>query len=89
MLDISFDPSGERLVSVSADCTGRVYNVKEEMEELLLLGHTRPVSKVSFNSQGTKVMTSCEDCTVRLWDANNGDELQLLEGTRMFTRPRR
>lgn len=49
MLDISFNSTGTRLVTASADCTARVYNVHTGACIGILNGHEGEISKVSFN----------------------------------------
>jgi dynein assembly factor with WDR repeat domains 1 len=45
-----------------------------------LKGHSGEISKVSFNPQGTKIITAGADSTARIWNAESGEELQVLEG---------
>ena len=35
---------------------------------------------MSFNPQGTKILTAGADKTARIWNAETGEELQVLEG---------
>lgn len=63
------------MASVSADGTGRVYNVIDSTTQVVLVGHTASISKIRFNSQGTKLLTASEDSTARLWDVETGEEL--------------
>lgn len=80
MFDIAFNSTGTKLASVSADGTGRIYNVADHTTHRVLNGHAKSVSKVTFNGQGTKLLTASEDTTCRLWDVEEGTELQVLKG---------
>jgi len=75
VFDIDFNKTGTKLASVSADGTGRIYNVLDNTCCATLTGHTKSISKVRFNGQGTKVVTASEDSTCRLWDVESGKEL--------------
>ena len=44
------------------------------------IGHEGEISKVSFNPQGSKIVTSSVDRTARIWNAETGEELQVLDG---------
>ena len=80
VFDIAFNSTGTKLASVSADGTGRIYNVADHTTHRVLNGHGKSVSKVTFNGQGTKLLTASEDTTCRLWDVEEGTELQVLKG---------
>jgi len=75
VLDISFNSTGTRLVTASADLTARIYNVNTGTCMGILTGHEGEISKVSFNPQGTKIITASSDKTARIWNAENGEEL--------------
>jgi dynein assembly factor with WDR repeat domains 1 len=45
-----------------------------------LLGHEGEISKVSFNMQGNKIITASSDRTCRIWNADTGNQGQVLEG---------
>jgi dynein assembly factor with WDR repeat domains 1 len=49
VFDIAFNSTGTKLASVSADGTGRVYNVVDNSTQVVLVGHTASISKVRFN----------------------------------------
>lgn len=57
---------GTRLVTVSADGTGRVYNVHTGECISQLLGHKGEISKVQFNPSGNKIITASADSTARI-----------------------
>ncbi|TGZ65275.1 hypothetical protein CRM22_005961 [Opisthorchis felineus] len=86
VLDVTFDASGRRLVSASADSTSRVWDLRGSgpnrgyREIAHLTGHDGEVSKVCFNSRGTLVLTASADKTARLWDAETGQLKDILVG---------
>jgi len=100
VLDISFNSTGTKLVTASADSTARVYNVhngactailqgkfeKRFDDSIVCVGHDAEISKVSFNPQGSKIITASADKTARIWSAEVGDELQVLEGLFFYLR---
>ena len=49
VLDLTFNATGTRLVTASADGTGRVYNVNTGACIGILTGHEGEISKVAFN----------------------------------------
>lgn len=57
---------GTRLATVSADSTGRIYNVHTGSCIAQLLGHKGEVSKVAFNPSGNKIITASADHTARI-----------------------
>ena len=46
VLDVAFDSTGQYLVSVSADSTGRIYNANTHQLVTKLNGHEGEISKV-------------------------------------------
>ena len=96
ILDVSFNTTGSRLVTASADGNARVYNTGTGACQAILAGHEGEISKVTFNpqviqfrlctngnvliDQGSKILTASSDKSARLWDADSGDCLQILEG---------
>lgn len=57
---------GTRLVTVSADASGRLYNVHSGECIAQLLGHKGEISKVAFNPSGNKIITASADNTARI-----------------------
>lgn len=80
ILDVSFNATGSKLVTASADGTSRIYNTMTGACQAILIGHEAEISKVCFNPQGTKVLTASSDKVARLWEVETGDCLQMLEG---------
>ncbi|CAM9437177.1 unnamed protein product, partial [Discosporangium mesarthrocarpum] len=89
ILDVSFNATGSKLVTASADGTSRVFNTINGACQAILMGHDGEISKapfafhisqVCFNPQGTRILTASSDKTARLWEVEVGDCLQVLEG---------
>lgn len=72
-MDISFNSTGTRLVTASADGTARLYNVNTGECIGILEGHEGEISKVEFNPKGTKIITAGVDKTARIWSAETCD----------------
>lgn len=77
---MSFNATGSKLVTASADGTSRIYNTMTGACQAILIGHEAEISKVCFNPQGSKVLTASSDKVARLWEVETGDCLQMLEG---------
>jgi WD40 repeat protein len=78
----SFAPDGRRLVTVSEDSTGRVWDAQTGAPLCVLRGHRGPVRFAAFSSDGRYVITTSLDKTARIWDAETGREVAVLEGHR-------
>ena len=67
---LSFDPSGNVLLSTSSDGTARLWKLDAErqpIEVLVLRGHKDGVGSGVFASGGTTVVTAGDDARVRVW----------------------
>ena len=62
VLDVSFDYTGQYLLTASADSTARVYNATTHQMLSTLEGHEGEISKVSFNRHAEYIakFRSCE-----------------------------
>ena len=63
ILDVSFNTTGSRLVTASADGNSRVFNTMTGACTSILSGHEGEVSKVTFNPQGSRILTASSDKT--------------------------
>lgn len=63
ILDVTFNSTGSRVLTGSADCQGRIYNTMSGDCQAVLIGHDGEISKVSFNPQGTRALTASSDKT--------------------------
>ena len=80
ILDVTFNTTGSKLVTASADGNARVYNTMTGACQAILSGHEGEISKVAFSPQGSRVLTASSDKTARIWETETGDCLQVLEG---------
>jgi len=71
---LDFHPSGDRLVTPSADGTARIWTLGEE-EWVTLVGHRDDVLFARWSPDGANVATTGPDGTVRLWDGVDGRPL--------------
>lgn len=80
ILDVTFNTTGSKLVTASADGNARVYNTMTGACQAILSGHEGEISKVAFSPQGSRVLTASSDKSARIWETETGDCLQVLEG---------
>lgn len=66
--DLTFSPEGQRLASVSADQTIKLWRTSDWSEEATLLGHTDEVWSVDFSRDGQKLVSCGKDNYIRVWD---------------------
>ncbi len=72
----SFNPTGDAVVTASADSTARVWDLKTG-QSTPLEGHTAGVISASFNPTGDAVVTASADSTARVWDLKTGQSTPL------------
>ncbi len=81
--DIGWSPTGELLVTTSADDMAKLWRVADGEEVGTLKGHEGAVLSVDFieydQGRETIIVTTSDDRTIRLWNFNQ-EQLQLLEG---------
>lgn len=69
ILDIDFNPMGNKLATGSGDGSVCVYNTNVGTLEYKLLGHEREVTKVKFSSQGDFLLSTGFDGIGRIWQS--------------------
>lgn len=69
VLDCSFSPDGERIVTASADWSVRVWDAVSGAEIAKLRGHENIATTARFSPDATKILTGSMDRTVRVWNA--------------------
>ncbi|MFN0044014.1 MAG: caspase family protein, partial [Alphaproteobacteria bacterium] len=80
ILSASYSPTGDRIVTASADRISRIWDAASGKELTKLLGHEGEVYAAAFSPDGQRVVTvSHQDETVRTWDAHSGQQLQRLK----------
>ena len=75
-----FSPDGARVVTVSNDFTGRLWDPKTGAAGPVLKGHAGWVTRAAFSADGKRIITTSWDQTARIWDAGTGTELAVLRG---------
>ena len=76
----SFSPDGERLVTVDAEETAKVWNADTGMQVATLQGHQKPVWFAAYLPDGSGIITGSADGTARLWDAESGEQIRVFQG---------
>lgn len=72
---VSFDPSGQRIVTASDDDTARIWDATTYAPIGLPMQHDGDVTAAAWSPDGTCVVTASRDQTVRVWDASSGQPL--------------
>jgi WD40 repeat protein len=80
--DVSFDPSGDRIVSASEDRTLKLWRRNGDLLANFI-GHKGKVRDVSFSPLGDLIASASEDRTVRLWQPD-GTPVTTLKGHRDY-----
>ena len=71
----AFSPDGTRVVTVSADKTARLWDVKTGAEVAVLDDHEPEFSAAAFSPDGKRVVMIGRYAGIRLWDAASGSQL--------------
>ena len=67
MFSAAFSPQGDRIVTASADKTGRVWDAEAGKTVAVLEGHSGPVLNAMFGPDGKRILTASDDTTARIW----------------------
>jgi hypothetical protein len=73
-----FSPSGDRIVTASADKTARLWNTQDGQPFVPPLKHEEAVNSVHFSSDGALIVTGAEH-TIRIWDARKAVVLHTIK----------
>jgi WD40 repeat protein/tetratricopeptide (TPR) repeat protein/tRNA A-37 threonylcarbamoyl transferase component Bud32 len=68
----TFDRSGRRIATGSADGTARIWDAATGALISPALAHDGPVNWVEFQGDGARLLTASDDETIRIWDADDG-----------------
>jgi WD40 repeat protein len=77
VLDVAFDPTGDRVATAGADGFGRIWMNGRVVHRLE--GHTDDVTSIAFGPNGGLLVTASRDHVVRLWNAETGASLRAFE----------
>ncbi|MEM7233396.1 MAG: protein kinase [Planctomycetota bacterium] len=79
-MSISFDRTGQRLVTAHEDSVAIVWEVSSGRKLGRLLGHDLGVLSAEFSPDGTRIATGSRDKTVRIWSGESYEQLATLIG---------
>ncbi|MCI5132837.1 MAG: hypothetical protein D3904_15300, partial [Candidatus Electrothrix sp. EH2] len=77
--DTTFSFDGKQLVFASAN-TVRIWDIKNNRESHVLIGHSDRVRNVAFSPDGNQIASASYDKTIRFWDSKTGKEVKVLQG---------
>ncbi|SCV00484.1 LANO_0F07096g1_1 [Lachancea nothofagi CBS 11611] len=72
---VRFFPSGQVLLSGSADMRLKIWSTLDGSNPRTLTGHTGPVTASAIIDRGRNVLSSSRDGTVKLWECGSGDAI--------------
>jgi WD40 repeat protein len=74
---IAFFPDGKRIVTVSEDHTGKIWDADTGADLFTLKGHRQVLRYVAVSPDGNRIATGTlgGDATTKIWNAANGQEL--------------
>ena len=91
VFSVVFSPNGERLTSIGGahnEGEARLWDVEKQQEIATLAGHTTganwEVRSVSFSPVSETLAGACTDNMVRLWNAEDGAEIDALQGPPLY-----
>jgi WD40 repeat protein len=73
VLNASFSPDGQYVITASDDKTAAIWSARTGAVYKFLTGHVDAVVSAEFSPDGNRVVTASKDKTTRLWDAQNGE----------------
>ncbi|KAK1595384.1 WD40-repeat-containing domain protein [Colletotrichum navitas] len=77
---VAFSGNSKQLVSASADCTIKTWDLTTGQCLQTLEGHTEAVDLVAFSGDSKQLVSASYDCIVKIWDLTTGQCLQTLDG---------
>lgn len=75
---LAFSSDGVLLASASEDHLCKIWNLRKNQEQAVLVGHTARVNSVAFSVGGELVATASDDQTLRLWNTRTGELLRII-----------
>ncbi len=72
----TYSEDGRFILSLSRDCTARIWNAESGNEMAVLRGHGKPLRCGVFIDGGDRVITFSDDRTIKMWNAKDGKEIR-------------
>jgi WD40 repeat protein len=73
VLDVAFNPQGDRLAVAAADGVIRVYEVPSGKLQLTITSHSDWVMAIAWKPDGSQLASASRDKTSKVFDASNGE----------------
>jgi WD40 repeat protein len=80
VLDVAFNPAGDRLAVGAADGIVRIFEVATGKEQLTINSHSDWVNAVAWNADGSKLVSGSRDKTAKVFDAKTAELLVTYSG---------
>ena len=80
ILDVVFNPQGDRFATGGADGAIRVFEIATGKELSTITSHSDWVLALAFNADGTKLASASRDKTAKVYDLATGDLLVTYSG---------
>lgn len=80
VLDVAFVPEANTVVSVSADCTMRAWDMQDFSNAAIYRGHNYPIYSVDVSAWSIYLATASHDRTARLWSLDRTFCLRIFAG---------
>ena len=80
VLDVAFDPAGERLAAAGADNIVRIFDAATFEQQRQLTSHSDWVMDIAWDASGKRLVSASRDKSVKVFDAENGDLLVTYAG---------
>lgn len=78
--DVAFVPEADTVVSVSADCTMRAWDMQDFSNAAIYRGHNYPIYSVDVSAWSVYLATASHDRTARLWSLDRTFCLRIFAG---------
>ncbi|XP_052126069.1 TAF5-like RNA polymerase II p300/CBP-associated factor-associated factor 65 kDa subunit 5L isoform X2 [Frankliniella occidentalis] len=78
--DVAFVPEANTVISVSADCTMRAWDMQDFSNAAIYRGHNYPIYSVDVSAWSVYLATASHDRTARLWSLDRTFCLRIFAG---------
>ena len=70
----AYSADGRFVLSLSRDCTARIWNGESGKEMAVFRGHSKPLRCGVFTDSGDRAITFSDDRTIKIWNTKDGKE---------------